>query len=75
MMGSWFLATAYSEFVAAQIAKLASVPTIDGQVTDIQTALASYMGLYSDLFWVGVGFGAAMLLISPLLRKLMHGVH
>ena len=75
MMGSWFLATAYSEFVAAQLAKLAAVETNGGQVTDITTALASYTVLFNNLLWVGLATGAFMLVISPLLRKWMHGIH
>ena len=75
MMGAWFLATAYSEFVAAQISKLAAIPTEGGKVTDIAAALASYTELFESLLWVGLAVGAVMLLISPLLKKLMHGVH
>jgi len=75
MMGAWFLATAYSEFVAAQLAKLAAVETEGGVVTDISVALASYTDLFTSLLWVGLGVAAFMLLISPLLKKLMHGIH
>jgi len=75
MMGSWFLATAYSEFVAAQLAKLASVETVNGQVTDIALALASYTELFESLLWVGLAAAAFMFLLSPLLKKWMHGVH
>lgn len=75
MMGSWFLATAYSEFVAAQLAKLAAIDTVDGGVTDIGAALDSYTALFNDLLWVGLGVGLLLLLISPLLRRMMHGVH
>jgi POT family proton-dependent oligopeptide transporter len=75
MMGSWFLATAYSEFVAAQLAKLASVETVGGQVADISVALASYTDLFESLLWVGLGVAAFMLLISPFLKKWMHGIH
>ena len=75
MMGAWFLATAYSEFVAAQISKLAAIDTSGGEVADISVALASYTELFDSLLWVGLGVGAAMLIISPLLRKLMHGIH
>jgi len=75
MMGSWFLATAYSEFVAAQLAKLAAVDTEGGKVTDISVALASYTDLFSNLLYVGLGVAAFMLLISPLLKKWMHGIH
>ena len=75
MMGSWFLATAYSEFVAAQLAKLAAIETVDGTVTDIGAALDSYTALFSDLFYVGLGVAVILFVISPLLRRLMHGVH
>ncbi len=75
MMGSWFLATAYSEFVAAQLAKLAAIETVDGSVTDIGAALDSYTSLFNDLLWVGLGVALLLLLISPLLRRMMHGVH
>lgn len=75
MMGTWFLATAYSEFVAVQLAKLAAIETVDGTVTDINLALASYTELFSSLLYVGLGAGALLLLLSPLLKKMMHGVH
>ena len=75
MMGSWFLATAYSEFVAVQLAKLAAIETVDGTVTDVSLALASYTELFHDLFWVGLLVAAALLLISPLLKRMMHGIH
>ncbi len=75
MMGSWFLATAYSEFVAAQLAKLAAVHTVDGTVADIGAALASYTDLFTSLLYTGLGVGLALLLLSPVLKRLMHGVH
>lgn len=75
MMGSWFLATAYSEFVAVQLAKLAAVETVDGAVTDIGAALASYTELFGSLLYVGLGVASLLLLISPLLKKMMHGIH
>jgi POT family proton-dependent oligopeptide transporter len=75
MMGAWFLATAYSEFVAVQLAKLASIETVDGSVADIGAALESYSLLFSDLLYVGLGVAALLLLASPLLKKMMHGVH
>ena len=75
MMGSWFLASAYSEFVAAQLAKLAAIDTVNGAVKDIGAALASYTELFSSLLYVGLGAGLLLLLVSPLLRKMMHGIH
>lgn len=75
MMGAWFLATAYSEFVAAQLAQLAAIETVQGAVPDINAALASYTRLFSDLLYTGLGVAALLLLISPLLKKMMHGIH
>ncbi len=75
MMGAWFLATAYSELMAAQISKLAAVDTQGGVVTDMTAALASYTDLFTKLLWVGVGTGLLLLLISPLLKRGMKGVH
>jgi len=75
MMGAWFLATAYSEYIAVQIAKFAAVETHRGQVTDIAAALASYTELFTNLLYFGVACGLLLLLISPILKKFMHGVN
>ena len=75
MMGSWFLATAYSEFVAVQPAKLAAIETVDGMATDIGAALAGYTELFSDLCYTGLGVAALLLLVTPVLKKMMHGIH
>jgi POT family proton-dependent oligopeptide transporter len=75
MMGSWFLATAYSEFVAVQLAKLAAIDTVNGAVTDIGAALASYTELFTSLLYVGLGAAAVLFLLSPILKKMMHGIH
>jgi POT family proton-dependent oligopeptide transporter len=75
MMGAWFLATAYSEFVAVQLAKLAAIDTVNGAVTDIGAALASYTELFTSLLYVGLGVAAVLFLLSPILKKMMHGIH
>ena len=75
MMGAWFLATAASEFVAAQISKLAAIDTTGGEVTDVTAALTTYTDLFTSLLFIGVGFGVFVLIISPLLKKGMHGIH
>jgi len=75
MMGAWFLATAYSEFVAVQLAKLAAIDTVGGAAADVGAALASYTELFGGLLYLGLGVAALLLLLSPLLKKMMHGVH
>jgi POT family proton-dependent oligopeptide transporter len=73
MMGAWFLATAYSEFVAAQLAKLAAAPA-QGAAQDVASALEGYTALFNDLLLVGLGVAALLLLLAPLLTRMMHGV-
>ena len=75
MMGTWFLATAYSEFVAVQIAKLAAIDVTTGQLIDTTTALAGYTDLFGKLFFIGCSAGMLLLILSPYLKKHMHGIH
>ena len=74
MMGSWFLATAYSEFVAVQLAKFAAIDNTSDEKIDVATALASYTELFTYLLWVGLAAAFVLLLISPILKRMMHGV-
>lgn len=73
LMATWFLATAWAQFVAAKIAKMASVETVAGQVLDPQAALKTYVTVFGQLgFWtviIGIGFA----LSSPFLIKLAQG--
>lgn len=75
MMGFWFFATAYSELVAAQIAKIAAMDTEGGEVADIGVAVGIYGDFFMQLLLIGGGFGLLVLLISPLLKRGMHGIH
>ena len=75
MMGAWFLATAYSELLATQLAKLAAIDTPSGEVADVGAALAAYTELFTFLCYFGIAAGIFMLIISPLLKKRMHGIN
>lgn len=72
-MGTWFLATALSETLATRLAKLASIDV--SAKGDIASMLATYTELFEYLTLVGVGFGLFMLIISPLLKRGMAGIH
>lgn len=74
MMGVWFLATASSEFIASVLANIASVDTTNGTAPDLNLAKQSYLKLFEYLFYTGLGFGALLLILSPVIKKLMHGV-
>ena len=74
MMGVWFLATAAAEYVSALLANLASIDTTGGEVTDVAAATASYIALFEKLAISGAIIGIVLLVISPLIKKLMHGI-
>ena len=73
-MGTWFLATALSETVATRLGKLAAIDVSAGE-SDLASSIATYSNLFEFLMWVGIGAGVFMLLISPLIKRGMHGVH
>lgn len=74
MMGGFWLATAYSEVLAAQFGKLASLDLPEGAAVDFVTASAKYGELFQLLMWIGIGSGVLYFVLTPLLRKWMHGV-
>jgi POT family proton-dependent oligopeptide transporter len=74
MMGTWFLATAFSETLAALFGKLAAIEVPEGETMNFAEAAAKYADLFTLLMWLGIGCAAVALLLSPLLRRMMHGV-
>lgn len=74
MMGVWFLATAFSETLAAIVGKSAALDITAGQALNVAEASSKYAGLFQTLFWIGIGCGLLAFLASPWIRKGMHGV-
>ena len=74
-MGTWFLATALSETVATRLGRIAAIDTSVGETADIATSAATYAQLFEFLMWFGIGAGIFMIIISPVLRRWMHGIH
>ena len=74
-MGTWFLATALSETLSTRIGRIAAIDTSEGAVADVASALATYTELYYMLMWIGIGTGIFMFVISPILKRWMHGIH
>ncbi len=74
-MGTWFLATALAETVSTRIGRMAAIDTSGGGAQDIGAALATYTQLFEFLMYLGLGVGLFMIVISPLLRRWMHGIH
>ncbi|PKH87000.1 peptide MFS transporter [Colwellia sp. Bg11-28] len=73
-MGVWFLATALSETLAMRLGKLAAIDTQGGELNSVSDNLIIYTQLFEFLMWIGIGTGVVVLLISPLLKRGMHGV-
>ena len=74
MMGVWFLSISVAQYVAGVVAQVASVETVGGQVTNLKVSLDTYNGVFWTIGLVAAGIGLLLLLISPVIRKWMHGV-
>lgn len=74
MMGVWFLSISVAQYVAGVVAQVASVETVGGQVTNLKVSLDTYSGVFWTIGLVSAGIGVVLLLISPLIKKWMHGV-
>ena len=74
MMGTWFLATAFSETLAALFGKLAAIDVPEGAVMNVADAASKYEGLFWLMMWIGLGFAALAFIASPLIKRGMHGI-
>lgn len=74
MMGTWFLATAFSETLAALLGTLAAIEVPEGGTMNVPEAAAKYADLFTLLMWMGLGFAVVFFAIAPLVRRGMHGV-
>lgn len=71
MMGMWFLASAYGQYVAGLLGAGMSAPGENASLTD---KLMSYTEGYHQLAIYAIVSGVILILISPLVRKLMQDV-
>jgi len=74
MMGTWFLATAFSETLAALFGTLAAIDVPADGTLDLVAASARYAHLFWLLMWIGLGCAVLALLSAPVLKRMMHGV-
>lgn len=72
MMGMWFLASAYGQYVAGILGAGMTSPIENASLTD---KLISYTEGYKELALYALIAGLVLIIISPMVRKLMHGVH
>jgi POT family proton-dependent oligopeptide transporter len=72
-MGAWFLYSGLSNYLAGVIASTTGAETIGGQLANTAAAKATYADVYSQVGYIAMGIALVMLLISPVIRKMMHG--
>ena len=65
IMGAWFYMTAVGNFVAGKIGEATGGE--GGEMTKEAT-----LGIYEQIWWITIGVSVAVLLVSPLIKKLMH---
>ncbi len=68
IMGTWFFASATGNFVAGLIAAATGSEAASGEGAAKETVLA----VYSQIGWIAVGVGVAVIVVSPLIKRLMH---
>lgn len=70
VMGAWFLSISFAHEIAGQLAKLTAAPSGEG------SSIADFTDMYWNWGVLVVGGAALVLLIlTPTLRKWMHGIH
>ncbi|HMZ50361.1 MAG TPA: MFS transporter, partial [Flavobacteriales bacterium] len=75
-MGAWFLSIAGANYAAGMLAKLTGAEhgAGEGEAVDKAASLATYVDVYSNIGYVTVGIGLFLMVLSPLINKLFHGV-
>ncbi|WP_017664488.1 peptide MFS transporter [Porphyrobacter sp. AAP82] len=68
IMGTWFFASATGNFAAGLIAAATGSEAASGEGAGKEVVL----GVYSQIGWIAIAVGIGVLVISPLIRKLMH---
>ena len=76
MMGMWFFASAAGNYVAGLIAK-ATASESSGNSSEIFDNIQkqSFMDVYTDVGLIAIGCGILLAVITPILKKLMHGAN
>lgn len=72
-MGAWFLYSGLSNYMAGVIASTTGAETIGGQLADAAAAKATYIDVYSQVGYIALVIALVMLVISPGIKKMMHG--
>ena len=76
MMGRWFFASAAGNYVAGLIARATASDSsrVSNDVFDL-TQKQSFMDVYTDVGLMAIGCGIFLAILTPILKKLMHGAN
>lgn len=74
MFGVWLLGSAMAQYVAGIIAQFASTETVAGKVLNAQVSLSTYLGVFQTIGIAGIVSALVLLLLSPWLKRCMHGI-
>jgi POT family proton-dependent oligopeptide transporter len=74
MMGAYWLATSLSEQAAALFGSFAALDIPEGAKIDIADAKLKYASLFDHMLVLGLLAAVVFLLLSPLIKRWMHGV-
>ena len=75
LLAIWYMAMSAAEFFGGLIARLTANDTVAGQVLDPGKALSVYVSTFLHIGLIGIGVGLALLVASPWLKRLSHGVN
>jgi POT family proton-dependent oligopeptide transporter len=67
MMGTWFLSSAGGNYLGGLIAQATG-----GHGGDEAASGSAVMDVYSQIGWLAIGVGVAVVVVSPLVKRLMH---
>jgi proton-dependent oligopeptide transporter, POT family len=68
IMGTWFFASATGNFAAGLISAATGSEAASGEGAGREVVMA----VYSQIGWIAIGVGIAVVVISPFIKKLMH---
>jgi len=73
MMGAWFLASGFGNYLAGIIAASTGAETVGGQIVNMEAAKDQYASVYMNVGIVAVVIAVIVLVLSPFLKRLGHG--
>ncbi len=76
MMGAWFLSISFGNHIAAAIAGLtgSNESGVDASKLAPAETLTIYTGVFMQVFWTAMAIAVLLIIITPFLKKLAHGV-